>query len=59
MLESDWMYVRERERGCLRERPVLSDALIVIIRTAAWFINNLFIILLVHIANKIGSQKKN
>jgi hypothetical protein len=38
-------------------RPVLPDAPIVIVRAAAWFIINLFIILLVQIANKMGSQK--
>jgi hypothetical protein len=31
---------------------------IVIVRAAAWFIINLFIILLVQFAKKIGSQKK-
>jgi hypothetical protein len=39
-------------------RPVLPDAPIVIVRAAAWFIINLFIILMVQIANKMGSQKK-
>jgi hypothetical protein len=39
-------------------RPVLPDAPIVIVRATARFTINLFIILLVHIANKMGSQKK-
>jgi hypothetical protein len=39
-------------------RPVLPDAPIVIVRTAARFIINLFIILLVQIANEMRSQKK-
>jgi hypothetical protein len=56
MLESDWMYARED--ACVCERPVLPDAPIVIVHAAAWFIINLFIILLVQIANKMGSQKE-
>jgi hypothetical protein len=39
-------------------RPVLPDAPIVIVCAAASFIINLFIILLVQIANKMESQKK-
>jgi hypothetical protein len=39
-------------------RPVLPDAPIVIVHAAAWFNINLFIILLVQIANKMGSQKE-
>jgi hypothetical protein len=39
-------------------RPVLPDTRIVIVRAAARFITNLFIILLVQVANKMGSQKK-
>jgi hypothetical protein len=38
------------------EHTVLPDAPIVIVRAAAWFIINLFIILLVQIANKMGWQ---
>jgi hypothetical protein len=37
---------------------VLPDAPIVIVRASAWFIINLFISLLVQIANKMDSQKK-
>jgi cbb3-type cytochrome oxidase subunit 3 len=37
---------------------MLPDAPIVIVCAAAWFIINLFIILLVQIANILGSQKK-
>jgi hypothetical protein len=66
ILESDWMYVcvcvcvweREREDAWVCARPVLPDAPIVIVGAAAWFIINLFIILLVQIGNKMGSQKK-
>jgi hypothetical protein len=54
------MNVGEIEKGdaCMRGRPVLPDAPIVIVHAAAWFIIHLFIILLVQIANKMGLQKK-
>jgi hypothetical protein len=38
--------------------PVLPDAPIVIVHAAAWFDINLFIILLVQCANKMGSQQQ-
>jgi hypothetical protein len=45
---------REGEDACVCGRPVLLDAPIVIVGAAAWFI-----ILLIQITNKMGSQKKN